>query len=165
MCGTGARSRSEVEKSRNGPREFRGSCRTRRVHYYEEVGMCRHDERVRNVRHRRAQTDYSAITQIILTQVRRIITVYVRGALDVSLAAQSSINCDGETCVRGTIISEVVGLIILCSWKSTARATFAGASTRLTVASEPVSLRQISGWNDAIGATGALWHCECDPPV
>ena len=167
MCGTGARSRSEVEESRDGPGEFRGGCRTRRVHYYDEVGMCRHDERVRCVRNRCAQTDYSAITEIILAQVRRIIAVYIRGALDVALAAKSSIDCDRETCVRGTIIPEVVGLIEFGPCKPTARATFAGATTRLTVASEPISLRQIRGCkrtrrNDLIGATGARWHRECD---
>src|ERR1700755_3350529 len=73
MCRTGARSRSEVEESRNGPREFRGSCRTGRVHYYDEVGICRHDERVGCIRNRSAQTDYSAIPEIVLAKIRRIV--------------------------------------------------------------------------------------------
>ena len=46
MCRTGARSGCEVEESGDGPREFRGGCRTGRVHDYDEIGVCRNDEGV-----------------------------------------------------------------------------------------------------------------------
>ena len=124
--------------------------------------MCRHDERVRYVRNRCAQTDYAAIAEIILAKVRRIIAVYVRGTLDVALAAKSGIDRDRETCVRGTIIPEVVRFVVFGPCEPTAGAAFAAASTRLAVAAEPISLRQIRGCkrtqrNDLVGATGARW--------
>ena len=100
--------------------------------------MCRHNERIRCVRNRCAKTDYSAVTKIILAKVRWIITVYIRGALDVALAAKSSVNCHRETCGPGTIISEVVGLVEFGSSKATTGAAFAGACTRLTVTAKPV---------------------------
>ena len=168
MCRTGARSRSEVEESRDGPGEFRGGCGTGRVHDYDEIGVCRHDEGIDDgVRNRCAQSGYSGITEIILAKVRRVVAVYIRSALDVALAAKSSINCHSKTCIRATLICEVICLIELRSREATTRARLSTASARLTIASESISLRQIrcgerARRNCLVRASGARWDHNRD---
>src|SRR5262245_30517595 len=115
MCRTGAGSRCEVEESRHGSGEFRGRRSPRSIHHDHKVGIGRHNERIRYVRNRCAQTDYAAITEIILAEIRWIIAVYIGGTLDVPLAAKISIDRNSETCIRGTIISEVIRLVELPS--------------------------------------------------
>jgi hypothetical protein len=85
--------------------------------------MCKNHKRIRCIRDRCARTDYSGITKIILAKVRWIIAIHIRGALDVTLPAESSIDCDGETCIRGAIIPEVVRLVVFGSCEPAAWAS------------------------------------------
>ena len=85
--------------------------------------MCGYDERVGYVRNRCAKSDYAGVTEIILAKVRWIIAIHIRGALDVTLPAESSIDCDGETCIRGAIIPEVVRFVVFGSCEPAAWAS------------------------------------------
>ena len=104
----------------------------------------RNRERVGRAADRRAESADAGITEVIQVQVRRIVGLVVRGALDVTCATECGVNRDGEATRRAAGVREGPLPVILRARESAARACLAGASARHAIAAESIGLRRVS---------------------
>src|SRR5205085_5657667 len=104
----------------------------------------RNGERVGSTPHCGPEPADSAIPQVVRTEIGRVVGLVVRCAFDVASAAKRGIDGHRKAPRRATAVSEGPCLIVLSSRETTPRTSLAGAGARDAIATEPVTLSQIT---------------------
>ena len=113
-----------------------------------------------------AQTDYSAIAEIVLAEVRRIVAAQIRSALDIACAAEGALIVTVKQ--ASAALSFVKLYVLRTSFQGNHRpGTLFHRIRSVTISPDPISLRQVSrvehAWRDRlVGAARASWYDKRD---
>ena len=120
----------------------------------------RNGERVGRCADRSPEAGDSTVAKVIRADVSRIVHLIVGDAFDVGWTAECRVNCHAVATRRAASVSEVEGLVIVRSGKTTSRARLTTTVAWTTVAADTIGLCRITrcelvSWDRLIRTAGA----------